>query len=111
MHGESKHENCQHGEKASQVLHEVADDDGPGSEEVVEREEVENLHASQQKAQGEPLISAVDQGPVALDPDYVEEAEEVSRHPADPENQDRELDPAQAALVARIGQFEQQQAG
>ena len=53
MHGEAEHEDGEDGEKPGEILHEVADDDGPGTEEMVKRQEVQDLHTGEKEAQGE----------------------------------------------------------
>lgn len=37
MHGKSKNEYRKHGQKSSQILHEIADDDSPRAEQMMKR--------------------------------------------------------------------------
>lgn len=60
MHGESKDENGQDSEKASEIFHQVSNDNGPRSEEMMERQEVENLDAGEKETQSEKLVPEVD---------------------------------------------------
>lgn len=85
MHREPKDEYGQDGEEPRKILHEVADDDGPRPEEMMEREEVENLDAGQEEAQGEQLVPEIDKRAVVVDVDDVEVAEQMKGHTPDPE--------------------------
>lgn len=62
LHGKTKHEDAEHDQKPGQVLHQVADDDSPRPEQVVERQEVKDLHARHQERYGEHLIAEVYDG-------------------------------------------------
>lgn len=62
LHGEAEHEYAEHDQEPGQVLHQVADDDGPRAEQVVERQEVEDLHAGHQERYGEHLVAQVHDG-------------------------------------------------
>lgn len=59
VHRETEHEDGQHGEKSREILHQVTNDDSPGPEQMMKREEIEDLHTGEQKAQGEQLIPEV----------------------------------------------------
>lgn len=46
VHGETEDEDRQHREKSREILHKITDDDGPRPEQMVKRQEVQDLHAS-----------------------------------------------------------------
>ena len=57
---ESKYEETHEYHEAEQVLHQVGDDDGPGSEHVVEGEEVEQLGEAAEQHTAQHLVPDVD---------------------------------------------------
>lgn len=61
VHRKAEHEDAEDGEEARKVLHQVTDDDGPRAEQVVEAEEVENLHRREQKRDRKKLVAQVHQ--------------------------------------------------
>lgn len=65
VHGETEHEDGQHNQKSAQILHQIANDDRPRTEQVMERQEIQNLYTSQQERQSETLVPTVHQcGPI-----------------------------------------------
>jgi len=49
VHGKAKHKDGQDGQEPGQILQQIPNDDGPGSEEVVEGQKVQDLNAGQQE--------------------------------------------------------------
>lgn len=57
VHREAEHEDEENDKEATQVHHQLADDDCPGPEEVMERQEVQKLHWRQQQCDGQQVVS------------------------------------------------------
>lgn len=103
VHREAEYEYREHRQEPGQVLHQVTDDDSPRAEQVVEREEVEDLDTSEEEGDSEQLVAEIhERGPVqSLD----SVSEKVESDTEDAEQQDRHLDPAESALVTGVGEF------
>lgn len=61
QHGESEFKQHEHGQELASVDDETANDDGPGSKEVVEGQKVQDLHAAAQERQPTEQVPDVDQ--------------------------------------------------
>ena len=103
LHRKSKDKYQQHRDESYQILHDVADNDSPGSKEMMKRKKVENLHTSQEEAKGEQLVPKVEQHTVVLCGDDFEKAEDVEENAEDAEEKHGYLDPAEATFIAGIG--------
>ena len=55
-HGESKHKDGQDDEKPASIHHQVPDDNSPRTEEIVEREKVQEQHTTEEDGHGQQLI-------------------------------------------------------
>ena len=60
QHGESKLKQHEHSQELSSVYDETANDDGPGSKEVVKGQKVQDLHRTAQERQPTEQIPDVD---------------------------------------------------
>lgn len=109
MHGEAKHKDGQDGQKPGQVLQQIPDDDGPGSEQMMEGQKVQDLHAGQQEGQREALIPTVDQRrPILLG--HEDKGRHMDAHSGHSEQQYEHLNGSQSRLVRGIRQLEEKQA-
>jgi len=109
VHGKAKHKDGQDGQEPGQILQQIPNDDGPGSEEVVEGQKVQDLNAGQQEGQCEALISAIYQsGPILLG--HEQKGRHMDTHAGHSQQQYHHFYRSQSRLIRRIRQLEQQQA-
>jgi len=89
VHREAKNEDAEDGEEARKVLHQVTNDDGPRAEQVVEAEEVEDLHRREQKRDRKKLVAQVhERRPIR--PRY-QQPQQVESHPEHTKHQNSHL--------------------
>ena len=106
---EAEHEDAEDDEEADEVLHQVADDDGPRSEQVVEREEVQQLDETERQRQTEQLVADVETRHALVV--RQQEGEHLDGRGDGAQDDDDHLDPAQTGAVLGVRQLRHDEPG
>ena len=105
---EAEHEDAQDDEEPDEILHEVADDDGPRPEQVVERQEVEQLDEAERQREAEQLVPDVQTRHAVVVGQ--QEGDHLHGRRDGAQRDDDHLDPAEAGAVLRVRELRDDEA-